>query len=83
LRLFRHNFAENGPRDLKNGLERRVSQFYTICDQKSAPKQKYWDSYGNSVEGLRDFWLLIDTGKIENRETLFSAAVCTLICTLK
>jgi hypothetical protein len=33
LRLFRHNFAENGPQDLKNGHERRVSKFYTICDE--------------------------------------------------
>jgi hypothetical protein len=30
---FRHNFAENDHQDLKNGLERRVSQFYTICDK--------------------------------------------------
>jgi hypothetical protein len=35
-----------------------------------------------SVEGLRDFWLLIDAGKIENRKTLFSPAVCTLNCIL-
>jgi hypothetical protein len=34
LRLFRHNFAENGPQDLReNGLKRRVKQFYTICDK--------------------------------------------------
>jgi hypothetical protein len=25
----------------------------------------------NSVEGVRDFWLLIDAGKIENRKNLF------------
>jgi hypothetical protein len=32
LSFSRHNFAENGPRDLKTvSLERRVSQFYTIC----------------------------------------------------
>jgi hypothetical protein len=31
--IFRHNFAENGPPGPKNGLERRVSQFYTICDK--------------------------------------------------
>jgi len=34
LRLFRHNFTENGPQDLReNGLKRRVTQFYTICDK--------------------------------------------------
>jgi hypothetical protein len=33
FQAFRHNFTENGPHDLKNGLERRVSQFYTICDK--------------------------------------------------
>jgi hypothetical protein len=30
----------------------------------------------NSVEGLRDFWLLIDAGKIENRKTLFFSQQC-------
>jgi hypothetical protein len=41
LRVFCHNFALKkrslGP---KNGLDRRVWQFYTICDKKSAPKSK-------------------------------------------
>jgi hypothetical protein len=32
-RFSRHNFPENGPPGPKNGLERRVSQFYTICDK--------------------------------------------------
>jgi hypothetical protein len=32
--LFRHDFAENGPHDLKLvWKDRRVSQFYTICDK--------------------------------------------------
>ena len=33
LKFSRHNFAENGPPGPVNGLERRVSQFYTICDK--------------------------------------------------
>ena len=47
--LFRHNFinTEKWPPGPKNGLERRVSQFYTICGKKSAPEQKYRESYGN------------------------------------
>ena len=31
--FFRHKFAENWSPEAKNGLERRVSQFYTICDK--------------------------------------------------
>ena len=32
MSFFRHNFSVNDPQDLKIGPERRVSQFYTICD---------------------------------------------------
>ena len=35
-----------------------------------------------SVEGLRDFWLLIDAGKIENRKTLFFQQCAHLIVQL-
>jgi hypothetical protein len=59
LRLFRHNFAENGPQDLReNGLKRRVKQFYTICDKKSAHKHEYWKSYctGQAITHELKFW---------------------------
>ena len=44
---FFHNRPKNGAQDLKkNGLERRVPRFCTICD-KSQPLNKNWESYGN------------------------------------
>ena len=39
-------------------------------------------SQNYSVEGVRDFWLLIDAGKIENRKTLFSQQCAHLIAYL-
>jgi hypothetical protein len=40
LARFYHNRRKNGPHDLKNGLERRIPRFCTICDKKSASKRK-------------------------------------------
>jgi hypothetical protein len=36
----------------------------------------------NSVEGLRDLWLLIDARKIENRKTLFPQQCAHLVAYL-
>ena len=36
----RHNVAKNGPLGCKTGLERRVWQFYTICDKNRLLKVK-------------------------------------------
>ena len=35
-----HKFAKNGPWELKNVLERRAWQFYTICDKNRGLKAK-------------------------------------------
>ena len=35
---FRHKFSKNCPQDLKNGLERRVSRFSTICAKNQVLK---------------------------------------------
>jgi hypothetical protein len=41
----------------KNVLERRVWQFYTICEKKSASKSKKWKSYGNFSTRMAGFQL--------------------------
>jgi hypothetical protein len=55
------------PRVPKNGLERCVWQFYTICDNKSASKSKNWESYGNFSTQIAGFQLagpVADASKI-------------------
>ena len=52
------------------------SQLRMYSSQHQEPRARIYIK--KSVEGPRDFWLLIDAGKIENRKTLFSPAVCTL-----
>ena len=41
----------------KNSLERRVWQFYTICDENQLLKVKNWESYGNFSTQMARFQL--------------------------
>ena len=65
-RFSRHNFVENGPHDVKmvHGLERRVTQFYTICSDKNnllLNKQKTWESYSNSSPQILECYQVVSS----------------------
>ena len=40
LTRFFHNFLKNDAQDLKNGLERRIPRFCTICDKNQPLNEK-------------------------------------------
>jgi hypothetical protein len=47
LTRFYHNRRKNDPQDLKNGVERRVPRFCTICDKNQPLNEKKRESHGN------------------------------------